>query len=108
MSWRRREILLATGGRVGREGKTTTYGEVVTDSNKVEKGSVFVALRGERFDGHSFLEDAVHRGAACLVVHKTPKLSRLKKDVTVIQVRNTLQALGELAHYRGKWWHPRF
>ncbi len=100
-------MLLATGGRIKREGKTTIYGEVVTDSNMVEKGSVFVALKGERFDGHSFLGDAVRRGAACLVVHETPKLSRLKKDVTVIQVGNTLQALGELAHYRRRIVAPK-
>lgn len=82
-----------------RERKNGVFGEVVTDSRKVMSGSVFVALKGERFDGHAFLKNAVRRGAACLVVQKRPVLSPLK-NVTVVQVRDTLGALGDLAHYR--------
>lgn len=99
MSWDREEILLATGGKIVREGSDVVFGKVITDSGKVEKGAVFIALRGERFDGHDFLRDAVRRGAACLVVHKRPGFAHLK-GATVIQVRDTLQALGDLAHHR--------
>src|SRR5215470_368254 len=62
MGWRRKEILLATGGRLLRDGKSDRFGEVVTDSSKVKRGSVFVALKGERLDGHRFVRDAVRRG----------------------------------------------
>lgn len=99
MSWRAEDILLATGGERVCGGKGGVFGEAVTDSRKVTSGSVFVALKGERFDGHDFLKDAVRRGAACLVVYKRPVLFRLK-GVAVIQVRDTLEALGDLAHYR--------
>lgn len=99
MSWSREEILWATGGEIVREGKEAIFGEVVTDSRRVRKGAVFVALKGERFDGHAFLREAVRRGADCLIVHERPKVSHLK-DVTVITVRDTLEALGDLAHYR--------
>lgn len=99
MSWSADEILLATGGEMVRAGRDGVFGEVVTDSGKVKSGSVFVALKGARFDGHDFLRDAVRRGAACVVVHRRPVFSRLK-DAAVIQVRDTLEALGDLAHYR--------
>ena len=89
-----------------REGKETVFSEVVTDSGKVEKGSVFVALKGERFDGHAFLGDALRRGADCLVVHRRPAIFHLK-GVTVVRVRDTLEALGDLAHYRRKMVAPK-
>lgn len=99
MSWSREEILAATAGRVIRQGGARSFGEIFTDSKEVKTGAVFLALKGDRFDGHAFLEDAVRRGAACLVVHSRQVRGRLG-DATVIQVRNTLEALGDLACYR--------
>lgn len=107
MSWSKEEILSATGGKILREGRAALFGEVVTDSGKVRKGSVFVALKGEKFDGHDFLREALRHGAACLIVHKRPAVSRLKKETTVIQVRDTLRALGDLAHYRRETVAPK-
>ena len=106
MLWRKEEILLATGGKILREGRRAICGEVSTDSGKVVRGSVFVALKGERFDGHDFLKEAVERGAACLVVHKRPGIPPLK-GATVIRVRDTLQALGDMAHYCRKRLAPK-
>lgn len=106
MPWSRKEILAATAGRVVREGDARYFGEIFTDSKEVKKGAVFLALKGERLDGHAFLEDAVRRGAACLVVHSRRPRGRLG-GATVIQVRNTLEALGDLARYRRKKVAPR-
>ena len=89
-----------------RRGKEAVFGEVVTDSSKVEKGSIFIALKGERFDGHAFLRDALSRGASCLVVHKRLVVSHLK-NATLVKVRDTLEALGNMAHYRRKMVAPR-
>lgn len=99
MSWSLDEILRATGGRLIRQGARSVFGEVVTDSKSVKEGSVFIALKGQRFDGHRFLGDAIRRGAACVLVHKRPALTKLK-DATAIQVGDTLAALGDLAQYR--------
>jgi UDP-N-acetylmuramoyl-tripeptide--D-alanyl-D-alanine ligase len=97
--WSMEEILQATGGKLIRQGARNVFGEVVTDSKSAKKGSVFVALKGARFDGHRFLGDAARRGAACVLVHKRPALSKLG-DAAAVQVRDTLGALGDLAHYR--------
>jgi UDP-N-acetylmuramoyl-tripeptide--D-alanyl-D-alanine ligase len=99
MSWTVEEILLATGGKLIREGARNVFGEVVTDSKSVKKGSVFVALKGARLDGHRFLGAAARRGAACLLVHKRPALGALG-GAAVVRVADTLAALGGLAHYR--------
>ena len=99
MAWSRSEILAATGGKLQRAGKQLRFGAVVTDSAKAKKGSVFVALKGERFDGHRFVADALRRGAACVIVHR-PIAAKSLGRASVIQVRDTLSALGDLANYR--------
>lgn len=106
MSWSREEILSATRGEVVREGKKGLFGEIVTDSKMVERGFVFIALKGERLDGHVFLDDALRRGAACLVVHEWRGNKRVRGQ-TVIKVENTLKALGDLAHYRRETAAPK-
>jgi len=75
---------------------------ITTDTRKIGKGNVFVALRGERFDGHDYLRDAVRDGAAALVVSRAPKLDTL--GVPIFEVRDTLIALGALAHYWRRAW----
>lgn len=106
MLWTAEEIVQATRGRILRRGSERVFQGVVTDSREARKGSVFVALKGERSDGHAFVDDAARRGAACVVVHKAPRLGRLA-DVTVVQVRDTLEALGDLAHRRRVEGRPR-
>jgi UDP-N-acetylmuramyl pentapeptide synthase len=106
MAWHRNEILLATGGRLLRKGKSERFGEVVTDSNKVQRGSVFVALKGERLDGHRFVGQAVRRGAGCVVVHRELHPSAYGA-ATVVKVGDTLRALGDLAHHRRKTYGPK-
>jgi UDP-N-acetylmuramoyl-tripeptide--D-alanyl-D-alanine ligase len=106
MGWNRTEILDATGGKILREGSRTRYGEVVTDSTQVKSGSVFVALKGERHDGHRFIPDALGRGAACVIAQRG--LSRAHAAAaTVIKVPDTLRALGDLAHYRRERFGPK-
>jgi UDP-N-acetylmuramoyl-tripeptide--D-alanyl-D-alanine ligase len=75
---------------------------ITTDTRKIQKGNVFVALRGERFDAHDFLGDAVRDGASALVVSRAPKLNTL--EVPVFEVRDTLVSLGALARYWRRAW----
>ena len=55
----------------------TTISGITTDTRKIGKGNVFVALKGERFDGHDYLQDAVRDGASAVVVSRAPKLNSL-------------------------------
>lgn len=66
---------------------------ISTDSRNISPGELFVPLRGERFDGHDYLSQAVENGAAaCLSEEVVEGLS-----VPVVRVTNTLHALGDLA-----------
>ncbi|MAF03011.1 UDP-N-acetylmuramoyl-tripeptide--D-alanyl-D-alanine ligase [Herbaspirillum sp.] len=68
--------------------------DVVTDSRAVKPGNVFVALRGERFDAHDFLDAVVAQGAAAVVVDRVPP----GLSVPAIVVPDTRAALGQIAH----------
>lgn len=81
---------------------TETVSGITTDTRKIGKGNVFVALRGERYDGHDYLRDAVRDGASAVVVSKAPRLNEL--GVPVFEVRDTLVALGAIAHFWRKAW----
>ncbi len=75
---------------------------ITTDTRSIAPGDCFVALAGERFDAHDFLDQAVAAGAAALVVQRAPRLGAL--NVPVYVVDDTLVALGELARYRRLAW----
>ncbi|MCX7642374.1 MAG: UDP-N-acetylmuramoyl-tripeptide--D-alanyl-D-alanine ligase [Armatimonadetes bacterium] len=81
-----------TKGRlVNSEGEERVSG-VSTDSRRICQGDLFVALKGERFDGHEFAADAVRKGAVAVVVAR-----QLPLPVPQIVVADTLRALGDLA-----------
>ena len=75
---------------------------ITTDTRSIEAGQLFVALRGERFDGHDYLESAVATGSAAVVVSSSRPLGSL--GVPVFQVADTLVALGALASYWRRAW----
>ncbi len=99
----------ACGGQfLQRPAGAVTVEGIGIDTRQPLDGKAYVAIRGERYDGHAFLADAVRCGARLLVVDQ--ELSRgqmdeeLPEDVAVIQVDDTRQALGRLASaYRRTW-----
>jgi UDP-N-acetylmuramoyl-tripeptide--D-alanyl-D-alanine ligase len=75
---------------------------IVTDTRALSPGCLFVALRGDRFDAHDFLSDAVRGGAAALVVDDAERAAGL--GVPVFAVEDTRVALGRLARFRRRAW----
>lgn len=77
---------------------------VSTDTRNIKKNSLFVALKGKKFDGHNFIADAVKNGAGAVVVNKTMVAKLKDVKVPVIAVKNTTIALGDIAAiWRGKY-----
>ncbi|MFN3505386.1 MAG: UDP-N-acetylmuramoyl-tripeptide--D-alanyl-D-alanine ligase [Caldimicrobium sp.] len=79
---------------------------ICTDTRILEPGYLFWALKGKRFDGHTFWIEAIAKGAKGLILEYFPsemKLEELPKTISIILVRDTLQALGELA----KWYREQ-
>jgi UDP-N-acetylmuramoyl-tripeptide--D-alanyl-D-alanine ligase len=106
MAWSKAAILAATGGKITQDSGKKQFGEIVTDSTKIKSGAVFIALKGERHDGHRFVADAVHRGAACVIIHR-PLRGKILGKATAVRVGDTLRALGDLAHYRREQIAPK-
>lgn len=92
------EIADATGGQILAAATGITVCGVSTDSRTVKPGELFVALKGERFDGHDFVEAAMEKGAAAALVAR-----RVPSPIPQVQVADTLAALGDLA----TWWRRR-
>ncbi|MCD6115996.1 UDP-N-acetylmuramoyl-tripeptide--D-alanyl-D-alanine ligase [bacterium] len=77
---------------------------VETDSNKCGKGSLFFALKGERFDGHDFVNNVRENGGIGAVVERDVNISEEGGPFALIYVDNTLKALQYLASfYRSKF-----
>ncbi|MBL8706370.1 MAG: UDP-N-acetylmuramoylalanyl-D-glutamyl-2,6-diaminopimelate--D-alanyl-D-alanine ligase [Rhodospirillales bacterium] len=68
---------------------------VAIDSRQVAEGDLFVAIKGERVDGHDFVADAFRRGAAAAIVSRVP--AGLAEDKPLLVVEDTLAALRNLA-----------
>jgi UDP-N-acetylmuramoyl-tripeptide--D-alanyl-D-alanine ligase len=97
--WTLRHVALALGDGP-RDGRPLRG--VSTDTRTVGEGDLFVALKGERYDAHDYLRDAVARGAAAVVVHDVARAVGL--GVPAYVVPSTLFALGALGRYRRRAW----
>lgn len=75
--------------------KDTTVSAIVFDSRKAAPGTVFVAMKGTRSDGHDFLQQVMEQGCTAIV---TDHVVETPANVTQLVVADTGKALGELAH----------
>lgn len=100
-------IALVTDGKYdGPEDKREfTVTDIVTDSRKVTKGCLFVAIRGERTDGHRFIRQVIEAGAAAVLTEKDPETLRKEYEIpenleiTSVTVSSTLQAVKDIAEF---------
>ncbi|HUG53325.1 MAG TPA: UDP-N-acetylmuramoyl-tripeptide--D-alanyl-D-alanine ligase [Vicinamibacteria bacterium] len=90
------EVATATRGVVAAGGPAARVGGVSIDSRTLDKGQLFVAVKGPRFDGHDFLADAVGRGAAAALVHRDVEALQ---GFPLVRVRDTTEALKDLSRH---------
>jgi len=96
------EIIKATSGILVNGDMGISFRGISTDTRIIKPGYLFWALKGERFDGHNFYKDAIDKGAKGLVFSHFPKgfnVESIPKTISVILVRDTLKALGDLAAF---------
>ncbi len=93
--WSNNELKKALNAKVKQE---INCNQIVIDSRIIKKNTIFLALKGENFDGHDFIEQAQNNGAKGAIV------SKINKDVSIPQilVADTYKALINLAKYRRK------
>ncbi|MDU4959743.1 MAG: UDP-N-acetylmuramoyl-tripeptide--D-alanyl-D-alanine ligase [Sporomusaceae bacterium] len=90
------EVIAATGGQSsGDSGKR--FNAVATDTRRLEPGSLFIALAGDRFDGHDYLAAAAEHGAAGVVVSRDDLV--IPAGVIAVRVDDTRRAFQALARF---------
>ena len=94
------EIVKATKGALLKEADVKEIKAVSTDTRKIEEGTMFIALKGENFNGNNYVLDAFNKGAKIAIVDEVKcDLNELKEDVALIKVQNTGRALMDLAKF---------
>jgi len=99
------EAAAGAGGEA--RGANVNFAAVSSDSRSVEAGALFVALRGERFDGHEYIAQARARGAVAAMVDRNAPPASGNAPLPLLIVEDTRLGLGRLAaHWRTKFKLP--
>jgi UDP-N-acetylmuramoyl-tripeptide--D-alanyl-D-alanine ligase len=95
-------ILAATPINLSEEAASAVCTGITTDTRRLQSGHLFLALRGEKFDGHDFAGVAVEKGAIAVIADRraAPDLN----GVPQLQVEDTLLAYQQIA----RWWRDQF
>ena len=97
------DILKATGGKLIQGNSELLINGISTDTRSIKQGEIFFALEGENYDGHKFVEQAIHNGAAGAVISSGKKSAysfhNEFKKCALLEVADTLRALGDLAKF---------
>ncbi|MBP1763087.1 MAG: UDP-N-acetylmuramoylalanyl-D-glutamyl-2,6-diaminopimelate/D-alanyl-D-alanyl ligase [Firmicutes bacterium] len=91
------DVLMATNAVLAGPAIQTSFFGVSTDTRTLRPGDLFIALSGDRFDGHRFLQQAAAAGAAALLISRAD--ADLPAGITVFSVADTLQAFQGLAKF---------
>lgn len=95
--WTDLEVRTALGMNPNRAREGLVFSRVSTDSRTVEPGDLFLALKGDNFEGHDFVPDALAKGAAGVVASREVSAEEATR---LYPVDDTLLALGHLARHR--------
>ena len=100
--WTLKQIVEAMKGSLIQGKASVRIKGISIDSRTLERGQLFIAIKGPRFDGHDFIKDAIEQSASAVVVSQENIFS--KKDIPVIRVKDTIKAFGYLA----RWHRTKF
>jgi UDP-N-acetylmuramoyl-tripeptide--D-alanyl-D-alanine ligase len=101
------EIQEAAGAKLLRGRAAHSIDGVSTDTRTLKRGNLFVALKGDAYDGHDFAEQAISGGAAAVLVEASKARACSGGEAAVLSVDDTLRALGDIAAaYRSRFGMP--
>ncbi|MBR6461122.1 MAG: hypothetical protein IKS95_04785, partial [Verrucomicrobia bacterium] len=84
----------ATGGKILMGSGETVVKDIFTDSRAPVPGGAFLAVHGDRFDGHDFIESTAQAGCRVFIVSRTEGI-RFPEDSSVLFVKDTIQVYGQ-------------
>lgn len=105
MNLKIKDILKCTNGKLiigDTEKECKNYSK---DTRTIKKGDTYIGIKGEKFDGSSFWKEALNNGAETVIINNI-KLNEIeeykKQNKNIIQVEDTIKAIGEMASYKMK------
>lgn len=105
MNLKIKDILKCTNGKLiigDTEKECKNYSK---DTRTIKKGDTYIGIKGEKFDGSSFWKNALNNGAETVIINniKLDEIEEYKKqNKNIIQVEDTIKAIGEMASYKMK------
>lgn len=96
------EVLKVTQGKLLNSFEKRSFSGVCTDSRSLKKNDLFIAIKGDRFDGHDFIAEVIKKGAGGIIVSKDVLVT---DDVPIVKVKDTIKALGYLALFHRTKFH---
>jgi len=94
------EIIKAVNGEIVFKNGEGNFNKVSTDTRKIEKDNLFIALTGENFNGNDYVLHAIEKGACIVIVDEVKfRIEELNGKGIIIKVKNTKEALGDLARF---------
>lgn len=98
-----KEVIEAVKGEVIVKNNNGEFNKISTDTRKIENNNLFIALKGENFNGNNYAVSAIEKGASVVIVDEVNfKEDELNNKGTVIKVNDTKKALGDLARFYRK------
>ena len=97
------DIINITNGKLITGDSNLTCESFSKDSRSIEPQDTYIGIKGEKFNGNLFWKQALESGAACVIVENidfTQKDKEKFKNKTIIKVKNTLEALYEIAKFK--------
>ena len=106
-TWTTAEILEATGGDLLLDDLKHSFSGISIDSRNISVDELFVAIKGDTHDGHSFIGDVIERGVSGLLIdrantHTLTGKESIENGIVCITVNDTIRALGDLAAFNRK------
>ncbi len=97
------DVVSAVGAQLRGSDTDASVRRITTDSRDVKQGDLFVAIRGERFDGHAFIEQAADAGVTGVLCDRvwfeSTEFESVRRSVCCVVVADTIKGLGDLASY---------
>ena len=98
-----KELLTSTKGNlINNINLEETYNKIKIDSKKINQNDIFIAIIGEKHDGHNYIDEAIEKGAKLIITQK-----EINTNIPYIIVKDTTKALGDIAKYIVKKYNPK-
>ncbi|MCI8273565.1 MAG: UDP-N-acetylmuramoyl-tripeptide--D-alanyl-D-alanine ligase [Clostridia bacterium] len=98
-----KDIVQMTNGELVVGNEDLICSDFSRDTREIQKGDIYIGIKGERFDGSDFWKEALDNGAGAVIIQGkeiTPEEKEAYADKTIVMVENTLQALHKIAEYK--------